>query len=264
MYNFYDIARQLKRNSGHRVTIDWRLDAHTAGNVIIDVGEKRDVVRAYAFTEQSLPFAEMERLYKADGPIDAIGMGYKRTKTFILQTYVTLQRLIGGLVSPKQLMGPVGILTFSYNIVAAQPFIYYVYFLGLISASIAVLNFLPVPPFDGGLTVLLLVEKIKGSAISVRTQEAIAYAAWGMLIVLIVYVTYNDILRIIFGFFRRLKAVLSPAIAHILLLSACGFPGQTVSVPPAGCRDMPPMKVFPSLRVYQSSLSLPESFLIYK
>jgi len=199
--NFYDVARRLKHNSGQRVTIDWRLDAQTAGNAVINVGEKWDVVRAFAFTEEALPFAEMERLYKADGPIDAIGMGYKRTKTFILQTYVTLYQLVSGLVSPKQLMGPVGILTFSYRIVVEKPFIYYVYFLGLISASIAVLNFLPVPPFDGGLTVLLLVEKIKGSAISVRTQEAIAYAAWGMLLVLIVYVTYNDILRIIFGFF---------------------------------------------------------------
>jgi regulator of sigma E protease len=85
--------------------------------------------------------------------------------------------------------------------VAAKPFIYYIYFLGLISASIAVLNFLPVPPFDGGLTVLLLVEKIKGSEISARAQEVIAYTAWAMLLTLVVYVTYNDILRIIFGFF---------------------------------------------------------------
>jgi regulator of sigma E protease len=199
--NFYDIARQLKRDSGQRVTIDWRVDSQTAGNAAVAVGEKGDVVSAEGFTEQAIPFADMERLYKADGPIDAIGMGYKRTKIFIVQTYVTLYQLISGLVSPKQLMGPVGILTFSYKIVAAQPFIYYVYFLGLISASIAVLNFLPLPPFDGGLTVLLLIEKIKGSAISVRTQEIIAYAAWGILIVLIVYVTYNDILRLIFGFF---------------------------------------------------------------
>jgi regulator of sigma E protease len=199
--SFYDVARLLKRNSGHRVTIGWRLDAHTAGNVTVDVGEKRDVVSAYAFTEEVLPFAELERLYKADGPIDAIGMGYKRTKTFIIQTYVTLHRLIGGLVSPKQLMGPVGILTFSYRIVAAQPFTYYIYFLGLISASIAVLNFLPLPPFDGGLTVLLLVEKIKGSAISVRTQEIIAYVAWGLVGSLMLYVTFNDVARLIFGFF---------------------------------------------------------------
>ena len=199
--SFYDVARLLKRNSGQRVTIDWRLDGQTAGNTAINVGEKRDVVSAYASAEDVLPFMEMERLYKADGPLDAIGMGLKRTRTFILQTYVTLYQLIGGLVSPKQLMGPVGILTFSYRIVAAKPFIYYIYFLGLISASIAVLNFLPVPPFDGGLTVLLLVEKIKGSEISARAQEVIAYTAWAMLLTLVVYVTYNDILRIIFGFF---------------------------------------------------------------
>ncbi|MGA2323240.1 MAG: site-2 protease family protein [Sedimentisphaerales bacterium] len=199
--NFYDVARRLKQNSNQRITIDWRLDAQTAGNTIVDVGEKRDVVTAYAFVEQPVPFAELERLYKADGPVDAIRMGYKRTKTFIIQTYVTLHRLVGGLVSPKQLMGPVGILTFSYRIVAAQPFIYYIYFLGLISASIAVLNFLPLPPFDGGLTVLLLVEKIKGSAISVRTQEIIAYVAWGLVGSLMLYVTFNDILRLIFGFF---------------------------------------------------------------
>ena len=199
--SFYDVARLLKQNSGHRVTIDWRLDAHTAGNVAVNVGEKRDVVSTYAFTEEVLPFAELERLYKANGPIDAIGMGYKRTKTFIIQTYVTLHRLIGGLVSPKQIMGPVGILTFSYRIVAAQPFIYYIYFLGLISASIAVMNFLPLPPFDGGLTVLLLVEKIKGSAISMRTQEIIAYVAWGLVGSLMLYVTFNDVVRLIFGFF---------------------------------------------------------------
>ncbi|GAH96410.1 unnamed protein product [marine sediment metagenome] len=56
--------------------------------------------------------------------------------------------------------------------------VYYVYFLGLISACIAVFNFLPLPPLDGGLIVLLLVEKIKGSALSERAQGVIAYAGW--------------------------------------------------------------------------------------
>ena len=46
------LRRQLKQNSGQRVTIDWRLDAQTAGNAAIDVGEKWDVVSAYAFTEE--------------------------------------------------------------------------------------------------------------------------------------------------------------------------------------------------------------------
>ena len=50
--NFYDIVRQLKQDSGQRVTIDWRLNAQTAGNAVVDVGEKWDVVSAYAVAEQ--------------------------------------------------------------------------------------------------------------------------------------------------------------------------------------------------------------------
>jgi len=201
--SFFDIAGQLKKNAGQRVTIDWRLDDSNAGNATLEVGKKEQVVAAQAMPRHIVPFKYLERLYKADGPIDAMMMGYKRTRTFIIQTYVTLQRLIGGLVSAKELMGPVGILTFSYRIVAEQPLIYYAYFLGLISASIAVLNFLPLPPFDGGLVVLLLIEKIKGSPISIRTQEIIAYAAWGLVLTLLVYVTFNDVARLfrdLFGF----------------------------------------------------------------
>jgi regulator of sigma E protease len=199
VWSFYDVARELKKNAGQRITIDWRINDVNAGNTAIEVGSQGQVVTALAVPKQIVPFKQLERLYKANGPIDAIRMGYKRTKIFIIQAYVTLQRLIGGLVSPKELMGPVGILTFSYRIVADQPLIYYVYFLGLISASIAVLNFLPLPPLDGGLTLLLLVEKIKGSALSMRTQELIAYAGWGLVGALLLYVTFNDIARIIFG-----------------------------------------------------------------
>lgn len=197
--NFFDIARELKQNAGHRIAIDWRVDEQNAGNTAIDVGGQEQIVTARTMSRQIMPFRQLERLYKADGPVDAIGMGYKRTRTFVIQSYVTLQRLLGGLVSPKGLMGPVGILTLSYRIVADHPIVYYVYFLGLISASLAVLNFLPMPPLDGGLVVLLLIEKIKGSALSVRTQEIIAYMGWGLVLALLLYVTFNDIARLILG-----------------------------------------------------------------
>jgi regulator of sigma E protease len=197
--NFFDITRELKKNAGQRVTIDWRVDEQKAGNTAIETGKAQDIVTVATIPEQMIPFDDLERLYKAKGPVDAMVMGYKRTKTFIIQTYVTLQRLIGGLVSPKQLIGPVGILSFSYQIVAVRPLVYYAYFLSLISASIAVLNFLPLPPFDGGLTMLLLIEKIKGSALSVKTQEVIAYVGWAMIGALLLYVTFNDIVRSFFG-----------------------------------------------------------------
>ncbi len=193
--NFYDIIREIKKYPGERITIDWRLDQETAGNVIVDTGTGNEFISVKSLPAENIPFAELERSYKASGPINAVVMGYRRTVMFIAQTYVTLKRLVGGLVSPKNLIGPIGIITFSYRIVSEQPIVYYVYFLGLISAVIAVFNFLPLPPLDGGLVVLLLIEKIKGSALSERVQTIIAYTGWVLILALFVYVTFNDIIR---------------------------------------------------------------------
>ena len=197
--SFYDVIREIRKNAGKRITIDWRLDSETAGKVALDVSKPIDFPAIESTFAEFIPFENLKRLYKASGPIDAIVMGYKKTIMFITQTYLTIKRLIGGLISPKQLMGPVGILTFSYRIVAEQPFIYYVYFLGLISACIAVFNFLPLPPLDGGLIVLLLIEKIKGSALSEKTQGFIAYAGWALIGTFFLYVTFNDIVRSFFS-----------------------------------------------------------------
>ena len=199
MKNFFDIARELKKNAGKRITVDWRLDSEVAGSTFVTVNDRDKVVAARAMPMQIIPFKLLERPYKADGPVNAIKMGYKRTKIFIIQAYVTLPRLFSGLVSPKEMTGPVGILAFSYKIVSELPLVHYVYFLGLISVFLAVMNFLPFPPLDGGLVVLLIIEKIKGSALSMRTQEAIAYVGWGLVLALLVYVTFNDIVRLILG-----------------------------------------------------------------
>jgi len=196
---FYDIIREIRKYSSERITIDWRLNEETAGNVALEVGSDGEYITVKSAFVEFIPFEDLKRTYKAGGPVDAVVMGYRKTVMFTAQTYVTLKRLIGGLVSPKNLMGPVGIITLSYRIVAEQPLVYYVYFLGLISAVIAVFNFLPLPPLDGGLIVILLVEKVKGSALSERAQGAIAYAGWALIGTLILYVTFNDIVRSFFS-----------------------------------------------------------------
>jgi regulator of sigma E protease len=197
--NFYDVIREIRKYSNERITINYRLNEQVAGDEPLEVDKSENLFAVKTALAESIPFETLERTYKAAGPVDAMVMGYKKTVMFIAQTYVTLRRLIGGLVSPKDLMGPVGIITLSYRIVADRPFVYYVYFLGLISAAIAVFNFLPLPPLDGGLVVLLLVEKIKGSALSERVQAIIAYAGWTLIGTLILYVTFNDIVRNFFS-----------------------------------------------------------------
>ena len=199
--SFYDIIREVRRWDGQPVTLEYQLDAEVKGGVTLQTAQADRPIRIESTLLEPLPFKGLEQLYKADSPLEAIKMGYRKTVMFISMTYITLIQLIGGLLSPKLLMGPVGIVVSSYQIVAREPLVYYAYFLGLIGASIAVLNFLPIPPFDGGLIVLMLVEKVRGAALSEKTQGIIAYAGWVLVLMLILYVTYNDIVRTVSGFF---------------------------------------------------------------
>ncbi len=197
--NFYDIITEIRQNAGKSATIDYSLD-EKPDTVTLDTGiGKKECITVKSDFAEFIPFNRMERLYQASGPIDAIAMGYRRTIMFIAQAYVTLKRLVGGAVSPKHLMGPVGIIAVSYRVVAEQPLIDYIYLLGLISAVIAVFNLVPLPPLDGGLILLMLVEKVKGSALSERTQGVIVYAGWALIGTFLLYVTFNDIVRSFFS-----------------------------------------------------------------
>jgi len=191
--SFYDIVGQIRKNKGSRITINWRVDDTVAGSAALDVPEDVDLITVQPVP--NIPFAPLKRLYKADTLFDAVRMGCKKTWMFIAQTVVTIKSLVRGLVGPKELLGPVGILKLSYSVVASQPPIYYLYLMGLISACIAVFNFLPILPFDGGHFFFLLIEKIKGSAVNERIQQAASRVGWAAVLVLFLYLTFNDIIR---------------------------------------------------------------------
>ncbi len=199
--SFYDIVAETRRWDGQSVKLEYRLDGQAEGGVTLTDPTAKAAISVVSMTEVQLPFKPLERLYKAASPIEAIKMGYRRTVMFVAMTYVTLKQLIAGMLSPKLLMGPVGIMVSSYQIVSREPLVYYAYFLGLIGASIAVLNLMPMPPFDGGLIVLMLIEKIKGSPLSEKAQGVLAYAGWIVVGTLLIYVTFNDVVRTVRGFF---------------------------------------------------------------
>jgi regulator of sigma E protease len=194
--NYFDIIREIRKGEGNLVTIEYRVNEELEGRVNADLRCGKDFVTVGPSLSKGIPFDDLERLYVASGPVDALVMGYDRTVMFIKQAYVTLKRFVSGLVSPKNFMGPVGIFTLSYKIVSEKPIIYYVYFLGLISAFIGVFNSLPFLPFDGGHIVFLLIEKIKGSAVNERVQASVLYAGLAVVLAFALYVTFNDILRI--------------------------------------------------------------------
>lgn len=136
---------------------------------------------------------------KADvkrGVIPSIIYGFKEECAILKQMYIVLANLFTGGVSLNQLSGPVGI----YSIVDSmkvQGIAALLYLTALLSVNVGVINLLPFPAFDGGRILFLIIEKIKGSPVNPKIENTIHSIGFALLIILMLYVTFNDILRLI-------------------------------------------------------------------
>ena len=117
-----------------------------------------------------------------------------KTTDFTFSIVDNIKMLFTGKVSTNDLMGPVGISSVVAKTNGIQEFIY---ILALISLSLGVTNLLPFPPLDGGKIVILIIEAIRRKPLEEKHEIAIQMVGFGLMIVLSLYVTYNDIVRII-------------------------------------------------------------------
>jgi regulator of sigma E protease len=137
-------------------------------------------------------------LRKTKNPWEAFVWGVTETRDFVLQNYLTIRRMVDGTISPRNAMGPVGIFQAGAGF-ADRGFEWLVWFLAVISANLAVVNFLPIPIVDGGLFAFLVLEKIQGRPLSQNTQKIIQVVGLSLILGVFLMVTYNDIARIFTG-----------------------------------------------------------------
>lgn len=139
------------------------------------------------------------------GPIDAVGDGVGYTRDIIVQTVDVLGGLLSGNVSPKQLGGPIMIAQASFQTAKAGGLTGVLMLMALISVNIAVLNLLPVPVLDGGQVVLAVIESARGKPLGERAKGIIMYAGVGLVLLLLITTTFNDLARVgaqVLGHFR--------------------------------------------------------------
>ncbi|MBW2449871.1 MAG: site-2 protease family protein, partial [Deltaproteobacteria bacterium] len=120
----------------------------------------------------------------------------------IIQTYqitaLTIRgvvKLFQGTVSPKTLGGPIMIAQMAGQ-QAKEGVVNLIFFIALISINLAILNFLPIPVLDGGHLLFFFIEAIKGRPVSIKVREISQQAGIFVLILLMIYVFYNDIARV--------------------------------------------------------------------
>ncbi|MFI5379413.1 MAG: site-2 protease family protein [Tepidisphaerales bacterium] len=135
-----------------------------------------------------------EIVRKTTSALSALEWGVIETRDMLVQFYVTLHRIGTGSVSADNLMGPLGIF-WAGSMFAMKGLDWLIWFLAMISANLAVVNFLPIPIMDGGLFVVLMIEKLRGKPLNARIQGALQYVGLTIILGIFLYVSYNDILR---------------------------------------------------------------------
>ena len=134
------------------------------------------------------------------GPTDKgfiAGIKYAFGKFFhtLCQMFWTIVYLITGDISLNLLSGPIGI----YKVVdqaASIGIVSVLSLVALLNINVGFINILPLPAFDGGHALFLIIEKIKGSPVNPKYENIIHSIFFVLLMILMIYVTFNDILRL--------------------------------------------------------------------
>lgn len=141
--------------------------------------------------DRGLIFDMIRRTRKSTSFSDSLTLGARQTKESVLQVYWFIQKLTTGQISVKTLRGPFTIARAAGES-ASSGESHLLLFLALLSANLAVVNFLPIPLLDGGHMVFLALEWIRGKPVSEKVVLAFHYLGFCFIIGLMIFVLTMD------------------------------------------------------------------------
>jgi regulator of sigma E protease len=130
----------------------------------------------------------------------AFGPALMESLKFNSQNATMIFRVLGSIVerrvSPKALAGPIGIAQLSSQ--AAQQGVFsFLLLMSMVSLNLAIFNLLPIPILDGGTLLLLIIEMLLQREVSLQVKETVLKLGFVFLMMIVVFVIYNDISRIV-------------------------------------------------------------------
>jgi len=135
------------------------------------------------------------RMLVRHNPISAVGLAVQQTYIVVEGTFIAVGQIISGDRGTEDLGGPIRIAKFSDQ-AAKSGLANFVIFMAILSINLGIINLFPVPLLDGGHLLFYAIEGLRGRPLSDQTQE------WGLrfglvlVLSLMVFVTWNDILQL--------------------------------------------------------------------
>ena len=141
---------------------------------------------------------------KLNNPLEIIKYSVLEVKFTISMTVESLAHLIKGKVDVGEVSGPVGIVSMIGDTVnESKPYGIFVVLLSLsqmvllLSANLGVMNLLPLPALDGGRLIFLFLEAIFRRPLNRKVEGYVHLAGFALLMLLMVFVMFNDIRKIL-------------------------------------------------------------------
>ncbi len=196
--NWEEMAELIGGKGGQRLRIELLRDNHIMS---FDVTPKQ-IESKNIFDEKIDKFVigisasgtfSVERL----NPFEALSEGVVQTWRIIELTVLSVGKIISGSLSVKTLGGPIMIAQLAGEHARAG-ITDFLFFIALLSVNLGILNLLPIPVLDGGHLVFFLIEAVSGRPVNLKMREMAQQVGIFVLILLMVFVFYNDISRILF------------------------------------------------------------------
>jgi regulator of sigma E protease len=178
--------------AGQEVTLTVQRPDGTVQDVVVTLRPPAEAAEQGALGVRfiALPTENISR-----GFVDAVAIGFQRTLDAATLILRGLGDLISNITNP-QVSGPVGIVGAIGQVRTELPPVFLLWFVGLLSANLAVVNALPFPPLDGGRVAVSLIQAATGGRISAAAERLAYLTGFILLMALLVWVTYFDIQRL--------------------------------------------------------------------
>lgn len=189
VYTFNDLLYEIMRKGVEPIDITVKRNGTeiTVADVVFPTITDSGVVFGNV---DFIPYAE------AKTPLNILKHACVRSASTIKMIWESLYDLVSGRYGVEAVSGPVGV-TQAMSEAASTGIANLVYLAVVISMNLGIMNLLPLPALDGGRLVFLLVEGIRRKPVSPRIEGYIHFAGLAVLMLLMVFVTFKDIIGLI-------------------------------------------------------------------
>ena len=192
-----EVYAALRSAAGKEATLTYRLGAEQGRARIGVLTKEMFDAEAYALSTPAIEaFLVLKTPPIRGNPLEALAWSAEDTWTWMGSVYKTLRSIFKERASTKALSGPVGIGAIAI-IKGREGVIDLAYFMAMLSAVVAVFNFLPLPVLDGGHVVLVLIEKVRGRPLPPKLLAGIQIGGLVLILGIFLAITFQDILRFI-------------------------------------------------------------------